>query len=133
MDTQTKGFTEAIISRQDRVIVVNKIMNEIANRGRRFFYMDGNFAEIIDKGRIYYKSEWGKVEMVCLSIPDYRKPKGFFHGHTLLCLVREFRDYIKTGEGKKQYSGLYSPYWGYHEEDMEAIRATAKELGYLNS
>ncbi len=117
--------------RSNRVHVVNQIINEISVRGRKFFHYNGKTAEIIDKGRIYYKTEYGSKEFVCLSIPPYRQPKGWYHGGTLLHLVKEFRDFIKVGE-VKDHSALYSPHWGYPEEDMLAIRNKAKELGYMN-
>jgi len=120
------------ISRPERVIIVNSIMKEIASQGRRFFYNDGRIAELVDKGRIYYKAEYGTKELICLSIPDYRNPKGWFHGGTLRHLVKEFRDFIKNGEPKEYgYSGLFSPHWGYPDADMEIIRNKAIELGYI--
>ena len=121
----------AKIARQNRVRIVNEIMLEISSRSRRFFHYEGKVAELVDKGRIYYKSERGSVKMVCLSIPDYRTPKGWNHGGTLFCLVKEFREFIKTGV-KYDRSGLYSPHWGYPEIDMKAIQEKAKRLGYLN-
>ena len=118
-------------TKSDRISIVNDLIKEIAGRGRKFFHNDGRVAELVDNnGRIYYKAEYGKVEMICLSIPDYRTPKGWFHGGTLFSLVKEFRDFIKTGE-KLEYSGLFSPHWAYPESDMEAIRTKAVELGYL--
>lgn len=116
--------------RVNRVNIVNEIIKEIASRGRKFFYNEGKTAELVDKGKIYYKAEYGKIEMICLSVPSYNSPKGWFHGGTLLHLVKEFRDYIKNGE-EKEYSALMSPHWGYPEQDMLAIREKASQLGYL--
>jgi len=118
------------VSRKERVGIVNEVMKEIANRGRKFFYHEGKVAEIVDKGRIYYKAEYGRKELLCLSVPDYRKPKGWFHGGTLMALVKEFRDYVKDGKSR-EYSTLYSPHWGYPEDDMKAIREVAVRLGFL--
>ncbi len=124
---------KAEISREERVIIVNKIINEIASRGRRFFHNDGLVAQLVDDKKIYYKSEWGEKKMICLSTPKYRSPKGWFHGGTLLSLVKEFRDFIQTGSQEDEYSGLFSPHWAYPEEDMEAIREKAIQLNYLKS
>lgn len=48
----------------------------------------------------------------------------------VLALVKEFREYIKNGQ-PREYSGLYSPHWGYPEKEMEVIRKKAIELGYI--
>lgn len=129
-DEKTQSLTT--VTRKDRVAIINKIMNEIAGRGRKFFYHEGKIAEIVDKGRIYYKAEYGDKQLLCLNVPDYRKPKGWFHGGTLLHLVKEFRDFIK--DGRPTYcSVLHSPHWGYPDDDMKAIRNLALELGYLTA
>jgi hypothetical protein len=135
--------------RGQRVLIVNQIILEIASRGRKFFHHEDRghhkVAQLVDKNeKIYYRAEYGKKELICLSVPYFGTPKYWFHGHTLLCLVKEFRDYIKTGklpvntlhkqDGSKEetsFSGLYSQHWAYPESDMEAIREKAKELGYL--
>lgn len=117
-------------NRQQRVNAVNEIINEIANRGRNFFRYEGLIAQIVDKGKIYYKSEYGKKKLICLTIPEYRTPKGWFHGGTLLSLVQEFRDYIKDGK-PREYSALKSPHWGYPEDDMESIRIFSVKIGFL--
>jgi hypothetical protein len=125
------------MTRQDRIKIVNEIIKEIADRGRRFFYSEGNYAELFErKGRVYYKTEWARspVKQICLSVPDYRRSKNWWHGGTLWGLVKDFRDFIKTGEYSNHnngYGGLYCPHWGYSEEDMKAIRQKAIELGYL--
>ncbi|BBI90463.1 hypothetical protein HYO65_gp071 [Tenacibaculum phage PTm1] len=61
-------------------------------------------------------------------------PKNFAHGGTLWGLVKDFKEYIMTGEqcnGKHGYGGLYCTHWGYPESDMKEIQRVAKELGYL--
>jgi len=139
--------------RGQRVLIVNQIILEIASRGRKFFYHEEvacspkryKVAQLVDKnGKIYYKAEYGKKELICLDVPYFGTPNGWLHGSTLLALVKEFRDYIITGEfacntlhkqdGSKEttpFSGLYSQHWAYPESDMEAIRNKAKGLGYL--
>jgi hypothetical protein len=123
--------TTVAILRKSRVNTVNEIIKEIAGRGRKFFYNEGLIAEIaVVNGRFYYKAEYGEIKMINLSTPDYRKPKGWFHGGSLLALVKEFREYIKDGH-PREYSGLYSSHWGYPEKEMEAIREKSVQLGYL--
>lgn len=123
--------TAVAIQRKARTNIVNEIIKEIAGRGRKFFYNEGLVAEIaVVNGRFYYKAEYGEIKMINLNVPDYRKPKGWFHGGSLLALVKEFREYIKNGQ-PREYSGLYSPHWGYPEKEMEVIRKKAIELGYI--
>ena len=120
------------IEKQEKLKIVNKIIIEISSRGRNFFNGKLGKAELyIKKGRIYYISEYNGKH-ICLSIPDYRSPKNWHHGGTLLALCKEFRNYIQRKE-KIGYerSGLYCTHWGYSEDDMQAIQNLAKELGYL--
>ncbi len=119
-------------SRKERIDIVNKIIIEISTKGRNFFHNEGLTAKIVDKkGKIFYKAEYGKKKFICLSVPPYNKPSGWFHGGTLLRLVYEFKSYIQKGVPKDEYSGLFSPHWAYPENDMEAIREKAFQLGYL--
>ena len=126
-------------TKEQRLEIVNQIIKEIAGRGRRFFHSKGNIAELfIKNGKVYYKcecvSEHKPVHEICLSVPDYKDLKGWYHGGTLRGLVLDFRDYIKTGNYANHnngYGGLYCPHWGYPEDDMKAIQEKAIELGYL--
>lgn len=122
------------MSKTARVAIVNTIIKEIANRGRKFFRYEDRVAEMFVRGnKVYIRDEWKGTEM-CLSIPDHRKPKGWWHGGTMMGLVRDFRDYINTGGDTNHnhgYGGLYCQHWGYPEEDMKAIQDLAKSLGYL--
>lgn len=121
-----------------RIDIVNAIITEISMRGRRFFYSKktSNVAQLSERnGRVYYLSEHSG-KLINLSIPDTRRPKDWQHGGTLLALIRDMKDYIKTGKDSNHnhgYGGLFSPHWGYSEEDMVAIREKAHELGYLQS
>ncbi len=117
-------------TRSMRLLIVNAIMVEISSRSRRFFHYKGKIAELVDNGKIHYKAEYGSKKMMCLDVPDYIPVEGWFHGGTLMRLVKEFRDYINDGEPLES-SGLYSPHWGYPESDMQAIRDLAIKLGYL--
>lgn len=121
-----------IVGRKERVNTVNTIMKEISNCGRNFFKYERLTAQLVDRGKIYYKAEYGKKKFICLTLPPYRSPRGWFHGGTLLSLVQEFRDYIKDGHSR-EYSALKSPHWGYPEKDMESIRTLAVQLGFLTN
>lgn len=61
------------------------------------------------------------------------KWRGFTHGGTLRDLVKEFRDYICTGEplhpgylGPERFND--SNIWGYDEADMQSVREQAGAL-----
>lgn len=119
--------------KEERIQIVNTIIKAIATRGREFFAYKGVVAEIILKNnRLYYKNEYTGKENY-LHVPEYRNIKGFHHGGTLTSLVKDFRDYILTGEVKEYpaYGGLMCPHWGYPESDMIEIQNVAIELGYL--
>lgn len=129
------------MTKDERLIIVNNIIKEISSLGRRFFSHKGTVAELfIRNGKVWYKCEYipeGNPRYeICLSIPDYRVPKGWYHGGTLLALVKDFRDFIITGKYSNSnhgYGGLLCTHWGYKEEEMDKIRLKAKELGYLKS
>lgn len=126
--------------KEQRVEIVNAVIREIASHDRRFFHHNGQIAELFIKGtKIWYKCEWindrakHPVTEICLSVPEYRSLKGWFHGGTLQGLVLDFRDFINSGKpanGKHGYGGLYSPHWGYSVGSMSEIRSKARELGY---
>lgn len=124
--------------KEKRIKVVNEIILEISSRGRNFFNYKGQVAELFLKGtKVYYKCEYvspSGITEICLSVPEYRRLKGWYHGGTLKALCFDFRDYINTGDKTNHnhgYGGLYCPYWGYPKEDMAAIQDKAKSLGYL--
>lgn len=119
--------------REKRVEIVNQIIKEIAARGRNFFYHEGKIAELVDlNGKIYYKAEYGKKELICLSIPEYKHPAGWFHGGTLFKLTKDFRDFIKNGN-PFICSPIYSKHWGYPESDMNEIITFCEKIGFLSS
>lgn len=127
-EVENKVNGKGVDLRKERVKIVNDIINEISSRGRKFFSNEGKIAEIVDKnGEVLYKAEYGSKEFISLKKPS---PDGWFHGGSLLSLVKEFRDFINSGVAREQ-SQLHSPYWGYPEEDMKAIRELAIKLGFL--
>jgi hypothetical protein len=121
------------LNKQERLEIINKLIKFISEKGRRFFYCKGQIAYMkLKNNRIYFVDDYTGKEVY--AYPSYNDRKGFSHGGTLWGLVNDFREFISKGEfsnGKHGYGGLYSPHWGYPEEDMQAIRQYAKEIGYL--
>jgi hypothetical protein len=120
-----------------RIEIVNKIIKAIGERERRFFYskLSDRYAylSVNKSGKIFYHCEHYGTK-ICMSVPDYRNPRGWSHGGTLLGLVSDFCDFIKTGEDSNHnhgYGGLFCPHWGYSEQSMIEIRELAHQLGYL--
>jgi hypothetical protein len=54
----------AVTSREGRIEIVNQIIQEIANRSRKFFVGKFGVAEIFQKnGRLYMKNDYNGSEM----------------------------------------------------------------------
>ncbi len=124
-------------AKEKRAEAVNQIIDEIANRGRRFFYTEGYgssyfFFEGYKRKRLWFWDNYtGKVNPYP---SNYHVDNGISEGGTLWALVHDFREYILTGRyanGNNGYGGLYCPHWGYPEEDMKVIRKTALKVGFL--
>lgn len=119
---------------EERVHIVNQIVQEVASKGRRFFYDEhthqcGYFYR--EKRLHFYEPKTRqRISPYQSSIPLYKDGIG----GTLWALLNEFRHFIETGEqsdGIYGYRGLMNDYWGYPVEDMETIRNLAKHLGYM--
>lgn len=121
-------------TKEERIVIVNKILLEISMRGRGFFSDLFGVATIYEKNkRLYMVNEYNGKHM-CLSTKYGRQPRSWTHGGTLWGLTKDFKEYIMTGEkcnGENGYGGLYCPHWGYPESDMGEIQKIAKELNYL--
>lgn len=117
-----------------RVEIVNEIIKEISSRGRKFFSYENKVAYVfIKKNNLYFKDPYSGCDIL-LNKKHNRKPYNFTSVGTLWGLINDLKDYVFTGvysNGNSGYNGLFSTYWGYPEEDMEAIRNLAKTLGYL--
>jgi hypothetical protein len=131
MDVQTKLDPS---TRDGRIQVVNRIIEEIANRGRGFFYSDTT------KQTSYFewtgKKLWFIDKYTGKRVYPYNHSahKGFSEGGTLWGLVNDMRYFIIHGEhsnGKYGYGGLRCEHWGYEQKDMLAIQQLARELRYL--
>lgn len=127
-------------TKQDRLNTVNAIIEEIAKRGRRFFYDEDNNATghfiMKPNGRIKFVDQYFLRELhIYPRVGDFcPKPRHFSHGGTMWGLVKDMRDFIQKGGYTNHdhgYGGLYCPHWGYPKEDMKAIQDKAIELGYL--
>jgi hypothetical protein len=142
MDPWKEEYKQSLVkdlSPEARLVIVNAIIQEIASRGRRFFYdKDTNkVANFFTTGKkvkiIWFEDKNGAVIRIG---PKNKNEQhyDFSGGGTLWGLVHEFSEFIATGEytnGNSGYGGLYGGGWGYPEEDMEAIRNYAKSAGYL--
>lgn len=126
----------------ERFRIVNELILEISSLGRKFFQYKGKVAELyfnmVDQ-KIYYKCEWTAshdkcITEIALTDTEGGKPNGWYHGGTLLALIRDFQEYIETGipnNGANGHGGLFCPHWGYSEADMVKVRSKAMSLGYL--
>lgn len=125
---------------QKRIDLVNRLIREIGSRGRRFLYSktyDRYAAFHWANGRLWYTDDY-HGEPILMERGQEGKTRdqkyGFSHGGTLWGLVNDFSDYIFGDDDSNHnhgYGGLYCSHWGYPEDDMEAIRKVAMDLGYL--
>jgi len=126
------------MDKQERIQIVNKIISEIANRGRKLFsYAEENrtaYFASTEGQRIYYVDRYTEAKIPFFKgsrkLPE-RYYTRFCEGYSLLGLVLEFKDFIFGKEIQKSYLNKTHDYWAYSEEDMHAIQQLAKELGYL--
>jgi len=125
---------------QRRIDTVNRIIQEIAQRGRRFLYskQHNRVSRFYWSGaHLWFVDHYSDVPLRMIpkrTDKDRNAQKYFTSGGTLWGLVHDFKDFIfgdNEANHNNGYGGLYCPHWGYPEEDMEAIRAVAVELGYL--
>jgi hypothetical protein len=139
-NTQTTNLTQNAVSSslsiQDRIDIVNQIIDLISVKSRRFFFSKTTncTAKIIHKnGFVYFIDQYSRVE-IPLHLSAGLHWNHFSHGGTIKGLVLDFYDYISTGKKSNHnngYGGLYCPHWGYSESDMKEIQDFALLLGYL--
>lgn len=122
-------------TRNERITIVNKIIQLIASLDRKFFEYDGNISHIFNvNDDLYMRNEYNGFDMLLTKKHPEYQPKGWTHGGTIWGLTKDFREFILTGEktnGNSGYGGLYSIHWGYESESMDKIRELATELNYL--
>lgn len=126
--------------RHERAAQVNKLIHEIANCGRRFFYNKNTdcyaMIEVDARGRVWWIDDFTEKRIYT----HYRYwGKGFSHGGTLRSLVDNFRDYITKGTQVPSHS--FGPWpdwccggdlWGYGE-DMQKVRVAAIRHGIIST
>ncbi|SEC45527.1 hypothetical protein SAMN04489761_3040 [Tenacibaculum sp. MAR_2009_124] len=121
-------------TREERIEIVNKIINAISLIGRNFFRGESGTAYIFQKGnKLYMKNSYTGIDMCIITKYGY-PPKGWTNGGTLWGLVKDFKEFIQKGGDTNHnngYGGLYCTHWGYSEEEMYSIQNLAFELGYL--
>ncbi|MFD2330647.1 hypothetical protein ACFSR7_15450 [Cohnella sp. GCM10020058] len=124
----------------ERIENANRLIREIGSRGRGFLYYkraDRYSAFHWAGGRLWYTDHYSGIPMIMDPGQEGKtkdQQRAFSSGGTLWGLMQDFRDYIFGDDDANHnngYGGLYCPHWAYPEEDMQAIRALAVELGYL--
>ena len=125
------------MSKQDRVDLVNKIVRVIGDNGRNFFKYKDRYAkmEIGSRGHIYWIDEYTEARIYTHC--EWSDWRGFSNGGTLKDVVKELRDFVRTGERVKV--NIFGPYpdwycngdlWGYGD-DMKNVREAASGLGII--
>ncbi|UZE14749.1 hypothetical protein [Pseudomonas sp. B21-053] len=123
--------------KRQRVEQVNQVIRIIADHGRRFFYSQAanRYAsmEVDHRGKIWFIDNYSGKRIFTHETVWGGKWRGFTHGGTLRDLVKELRDYIRTGEplhpgylGPERFDD--SNIWGYDEAAMKAVREQAGAL-----
>lgn len=133
------GLGEEAYPAQARIDIVNQLLREIGSRGRRILYYapDDRYAAFHWAGGQLWLTDY-YTDMPMIMAPGdgqtYEQKHRFSSGGTMWGLVNDFKDFIlgdDNANGNNGYCGLYCTHWAYPEEDMQAIRQRAVELGYL--
>lgn len=121
-------------TKQQRVDIINKIVEKIATTGRNFYSYKGVADKFFLKNNRVYLADAYSGKDLCLETKFGYPPKGFHMGGTMWGLAKDFKKFIHEGVYSNHtngYGGLYCPHWGYPEEAMKEIQELATELGYL--
>ena len=112
---------------QDRVLIVNELITEIAKVARGLFRNEKKeHAHFYLKGyKLYFVSKDGTQGEIKRKTP-WQDIGWAGHGSTLSSQIITFAQFIFTGE--KSY--LDSRYWGYSFDDLIKIHTKARELGF---
>lgn len=122
------------MDKEQRLEAINKLIQFISERGRRFFYSASNnrVAKMILKNNRVYFIDHHTGEGVYAY--EGFSHEGFSHGGTMFALVCDFSYFIRKGKssnGVHGYGGLHSGGWGHSDEIQNEIIEYAKEIGYL--
>jgi hypothetical protein len=118
---------------EQRIGIVNKVIEQIAKCGRHFFLnqsgngMLGRF--VLQNKKLYYIDEWKGVSGVVKRDMHWGNLDWVNHGGGLKEQIMIFAEFIFSG--KKQQ--LISMYWGYPFEDLKIIHQFAFEIGFCES
>lgn len=123
--------------KRQRAAQINQVIRIIADHGHRFFYSQAinRYAsmEVDARGKVWFIDDYSGKKIFTHDTAWGGKWRGFSHGGTLKDLVKEFRDYICTGEplhlgylGPERFND--SNIWGYDEAGMRAVREQAGAL-----
>lgn len=116
------------MTKQERVVEANKVIEVISRHGRRFFRHEDRVSrfELDAQGRVWLIDKYSN-KRVYTHYP-YRW-RNFTEGGTLKCLCEDLRDYIRTGTPiRRAWFGPFPDWrcegdpWGYGAKGMEAVR-----------
>lgn len=122
-------------AKQLRADTANKLIEVIANCGRRFFRHEDVIAgfAVDHRSRIWFTDAYSKRRIYTAYRYEWR---GFTNGGTMRTLIEQLRDYIRTGELQRLGLGPWPQWycdgdlWGYGEA-MQQVRDAAKALGLI--
>lgn len=122
------------MTKQERVVEANKVIEAISRHGRRFFHHEGRVTrfDLDARGRVWLIDKYSGRRVYTHYPYGW---KGFSEGGTLRSLCQDLRDYIRTGKPiRQEWFGPFPDWrcggdpWGYGTEGMEALRADIKSL-----
>lgn len=118
--------------KQERAIIANAFLREIASCGRKFFRHGDLISQFFvdERGRVWFEDAHSRKRIYTHYKWDWR---GFCEGGTLRALVERLRDYIRTGTKPHLALGPWPEHycggdlWGYGA-DMQQVRDSAARL-----
>jgi hypothetical protein len=124
------------IHQQERCEDANRFIECVARNGRKFFFHKGEISRLeLDKnGRVWFVDSYSKKRVYTHYRYDWR---GFSEGGTLQRLIKNLRDFIKTGKKLPEQSLFFPKWacegdvWGYGA-DMETVQNYAKRKGIVD-
>lgn len=127
-----------VATKTERAEQANQLLAAIAGCGRKFFAHNGRVSrfEVDDRGRIWFVDAYreAKIYTAC----KWSRWRGFSEGGTLLALVLQLCDFIRSGTPATIHLGPWPDWvcggdlWGYGG-DMETVRQAAQAAGVVPS
>jgi hypothetical protein len=130
-------------TKEQRLQDINELIKVIGSKDRKFLSSHADsknpntevfYSYFFIKGKFLYFVDSYTRKEILIRANDWENPREFSHGGTMWGLIKDFRDYILTGNytnHKHGYGGLYCPHWGYSEKSMQEIRDFAISIDYL--